>query len=155
MSRPTPFDECSEVLRSSREYGAILSALGPVEWLPVPTAAWLFELLREDLGRPLLVVVPHESDAISWVEAVELVGGSAAHFSAPSLTPYLATDVSLQVRAAESVVLHRIQTGQAPTLVCTPRALFRPLPPTGRLQAARRMTFELVKITRPRYWRSV
>ena len=128
MSRTTPFDECSEVLRSSREYEAILSALGPVEWLPVPTAAWLFELLREDLGRPLLVVVPHESDAISWVEAVELVGGSAAHFSAPSLTPYLATDVSLPVRAAESVVLHRIQTGQASTLVCTPRALFRPLP---------------------------
>ncbi len=128
MTRPTPFDECGEVLRSSREYEAIRNQLGPIEWLPVPAAAWLFELLREDLGRPLLVVVPHESDAISWVEAVELVGGSAAHFSVPSLTPYLATDVSLQVRAAESVALHRIQMGQASTLVCTPRALFRPLP---------------------------
>ena len=102
--------------------------LGSVEWLPVPAAAWLCELIRKDLDRPLLIVVPHESDALSWVEAVELVGGSAGHFSAPSLTPYQAVDVSLQVRAAESVVLHRILSGLAPTVVCTPRALFRRLP---------------------------
>ncbi len=125
------FDECSKMLRSSPEYDTLVRELDSVEWLPVPAAAWLCELVREDLDRPLLIVVPHESDALSWVEATELVGGSAGHFSAPSLTPYQAADVSLQVRAAESVLLHRILNGLAPTLVCTPRALFRRLPPPG------------------------
>ena len=128
MSRPNPIDECGAVLKSSREYGALLDSLGEVEWLPVPASAWLCELLRADLNRPLLVVVPHESDALSWVEAVELVGGIAGHFAAPSLTPYLGSDISLQIRAAESVILHRIREATVPTVISTPRALFRPLP---------------------------
>ncbi|MEJ2086089.1 MAG: hypothetical protein P8Y44_10495, partial [Acidobacteriota bacterium] len=128
MSGRSRFDPYARQLRSSSEYQALVAHLGSVEWLPVAAAAWICELLREDQGRPLLVVVPHESDALSWVEAVEVLGGAAGHFSTPSLTPYLATDVSIQIRAAESVVLDRVQRGLARTLVCTPRALFRPLP---------------------------
>jgi len=128
MTGESRFGPHTRQLRSSSEYKAVLANLGPVEWLPVAAAAWICELLREDLDRSLLVVVPHESDALSWVEAVDVLGGSAGHFSTPSLTPYLATDVSIQIRAAESVVLDRVQRGLARTLVCTPRALFRPLP---------------------------
>ena len=44
------------------------------------------ELLAADLGRPLLVVVPHEADALAWLEAVRLVAGEdrALYFPAPA-----------------------------------------------------------------------
>jgi len=118
----------SRRLRDSVEYRRLEQELGPAERLPLPAAAWVGELLSRDLDRPLLVVVPHESDALAWSEASELFEGPAVYFSTPSLTPYYAADVSLQVRALESVALWRSLSGAARVLVCTPRALFRRLP---------------------------
>jgi len=118
----------SRQLRDSVEYRKLERELGRAERLPLPAAAWVGELLSRDLDRPLLVIVPHESDALAWTEASELFSGSAVYFSTPSLTPYHAADVSLQVRALESVALWRSLSGAARVLVCTPRALFRRLP---------------------------
>jgi len=118
----------SRQLRDSVEYRKLEQQLGRAERLPLPAAAWVGDLLSQDLERPLLVVVPHESDALAWSESSELFGGSTVYFSTPSLTPYHAAEVSLQVRALESVALWRLLSGAANALVCTPRALFRRLP---------------------------
>ena len=118
----------SRQLRDSAEYRQLEQQLGWVERLPLPAAAWVGELLSRDLDRLLLVVVPHESDALAWTEASRLFGGDAVYFSTPSLTPYHAAEVSLQVRALESAALWRLLEGEARVLVCTPRALFRRLP---------------------------
>ena len=128
MSTPAPLEEASRVLCTSDPFRQLVRNLGSVEGLPVPAAAWVGECLGRELHRPLLVVVPHEADALAWVEAAELFGGSAAYFSAPSLSPYQETDISLQVRAVETVALHQLMTRELRTVVCTPRALFRRLP---------------------------
>ena len=69
---------------------------GRIERLPVAAAAWVLGLLAEDLGRPCLVIVPHEAQALDFVQGARLVGVDAEHFSAPSLTPYQATAASLR-----------------------------------------------------------
>ena len=99
--------------------------------LPSTAAAWVFELLAAELGRPLLVVVPHESDAYAWLESARLFTGSkqrSVYFPAPSLSVYQETAVSLGVRSAEAVAVHRILSEQASSVITTPRALFRHLP---------------------------
>lgn len=100
--------------------------------LPVPAAAWVMELLAEDLSRPLLVVVPHEVNAYGWLEAARLFyrrsGHRAAYFPAPSLSPYQETEISLMVRAAETRALDEIARGEVTTVITTPRALFKRLP---------------------------
>ena len=129
--------EASRKLRESAPYRALSVALGDVVRLPAPAAAWVSELLAEDLGRPLLVLVPREADALAWLEAVQLFGrGRAVYFPAPSLTPYQETETSLLVRAQESVALDRIVSGSARTVVATPRALFRRLPSRSDFAAA-------------------
>ncbi|HJX29161.1 MAG TPA: hypothetical protein VJ885_14725, partial [Thermoanaerobaculia bacterium] len=124
------WEELSRTLRSSAPYRSLRERLGDVVRLPVPAAAWVGELLAEDLGRPLLVLVPREADAQSWIEAARLFGREdrVVYFPAPSLTPYQETEVSLLVRAQESVALDRACCGAATTVVATPRALFRRLP---------------------------
>jgi transcription-repair coupling factor (superfamily II helicase) len=127
------WEEISRVLRASEPYITLRERLGDVVRLPVPAAAWVGELLARDLGRPLLVVVPREADALTWMEAARLYGGEdgAVYFPAPSLTPYQETETSLMVRAQEAVALDRILSGDAGgvrTVVVTPRALFRRLP---------------------------
>ncbi len=131
MTDPRLWDALSQQLRLSPAYRALRQRLGESVRLPIPAAAWVGELLREDLGRRLLVVVPHESDALAWAEAARLFGASrrVLYFPAPSLTPYQEVDLSLQVRAQEAVALDRILAGEAATVVCTPRALYRKLPP--------------------------
>lgn len=128
MSISAPLEEASRVLGTSEPFRRLVRNLGAVVGLPVPAAAWVAECLGRELRRPLLVVVPHEADALAWVEAAELFGGSAGYFSAPSLSPYLETDISLQVRAVETVALHQLLIQELGTVVCTPRALFRRLP---------------------------
>ncbi|MGB5401609.1 MAG: hypothetical protein WBO71_15460, partial [Thermoanaerobaculia bacterium] len=66
----------SRQLRDSVEYRKLERELGRAERLPLPAAAWVGELLSRDLDRPLLVIVPHESDALAWTEASELFSGS-------------------------------------------------------------------------------
>ncbi len=121
----------SEALRASAPYRRLRAELGEVTRLPVPAAAWVTELLAGDLGRPLLVLVPHEMDAYAWLEAARLFQGGegrAAYFPAPSLSPYQEAEISLLVRAEESQTVSRIARGEVTTVVTTPRALFRRLP---------------------------
>ena len=117
--------------RRRSPYRALQERLGEVVRLPVAAAAWVLELLAEDLGRPLLVIVPHEVNAYTWIEAAQLVTGDAeraAYFPAPPLSPYQETEISLLVRAEEAVAVDRIARGAARTVLTTPRALFRRLP---------------------------
>ncbi len=128
--RDLVWEDLSRTLRASTPYRNLRDRLGDVVRLPVPAAAWVGELLARDLGRPLLVVVPREADALAWIEAARLFGREeeVVYFPAPSLTPYQETEVSLLVRAQESVALDRACCGTATTVVTTPRSLFRRLP---------------------------
>jgi transcription-repair coupling factor (superfamily II helicase) len=124
------WEDLARILRSSAPYKALLQGLGDVVRLPVPAAAWVGELLARDLGRPVLVLVPREADALTWMEAARLFGREEGivYFPAPSLTPYQETETSLMVRAQESVALDCVASGRLTTVVATPRALFRRLP---------------------------
>ena len=132
------WEELSRILRSSAPYKALLQGLGDVVRLPVPAAAWVGELLARDLGRPVLVLVPREADALTWMEAARLFGreDGAVYFPAPSLTPYQEAETSLLVRAQESVALDCVTSGRLTTVVATPRALFRRLPSPQSFRAA-------------------
>jgi transcription-repair coupling factor (superfamily II helicase) len=124
------WEELSRTLRSGAPYKSLLQGLGDVVRLPVPAAAWVGELLAQDLKRPLLVIVPREADALAWMEAARLFGHEegVVYFPAPSLTPYQEAETSLLVRAQESAAIHRLASGRVTTVVATPRALFRRLP---------------------------
>ncbi len=124
------WEDLSRILRSSAPYKSLLQGLGDVVRLPLPAAAWTGELLARDLGRPILVLVPREADALTWMEGARLFGREEGivYFPAPSLTPYQETETSLLVRAQESVALDCVASGRLTTVVATPRALFRRLP---------------------------
>ncbi|HEX4497497.1 MAG TPA: transcription-repair coupling factor [Thermoanaerobaculia bacterium] len=124
------WEDLAKILRSSAPYKLLLQGLGDVVRLPVPAAAWVGELLARDLGRPVLVLVPREADALTWMEAARLFGREEGivYFPAPSLTPYQETETSLMVRAQEAVALDCVASGRLTTVVATPRALFRRLP---------------------------
>jgi transcription-repair coupling factor (superfamily II helicase) len=124
------WEELSRILRSSAPYKSLVEGLGDVVRLPLPAAAWVGELLARDLGRPILVLVPREADALTWMEAARLFGREegVVYFPAPSLTPYQEAETSLLVRAQEAVALDCVASGRLTTVVATPRALFRRLP---------------------------
>jgi transcription-repair coupling factor (superfamily II helicase) len=127
------FDLLSQRLRESDPYARLLQGARAVVRLPPPAAAWVVRLLGEERDRPALVVVPREADALAWVEASRLVGGEAAiedtvYFPTPALSPYQEAEASVAVRAQEALALHRLRTARRPTAICTPRALFQPLP---------------------------
>lgn len=128
----------ARTLRAAAPYRALAGGSRDVVRLPLPAAAWVGELLAEDLKKSLLVVVPRESDALAWVESAELFGaaGKAVYFPAPSLSPYQEAEASLPVRAQEAVALDRVLSGDAQTVVCTPRALFRRLPSARDFRSA-------------------
>jgi transcription-repair coupling factor (superfamily II helicase) len=142
------WEELSRTLRSGAPYRALLRGRAEVVRLPVPAAAWVGGLLARDLRRPLVAVVPREADALTWLEAARLFSGgagdageatgeqAAVYFPSPSLTPYQEAEVSLQVRAQESVALDCVHSGIAATVVTTPRALFRRLPRPEAFAAA-------------------
>ena len=129
-------EELSGILRASDSYRGLLGGVRQARGLPVPAASWVLELLAADLERRSLVVVPHESDALAWVEAAELFGGFATFFSVPGLSPYQETETSLRVRSQEARVLAGVSAGSVGTLVCTPRALFRRLPSADSFRRA-------------------
>ncbi len=135
----SPWPALAERLRQSSPYRTVLERGGDVLRLPLAAAAWVGQLAAEDLGRPLLVVVPREADALGWLEACELFGGagSAVFFPAPSLSPYQEAEISLLVRAQEAVALAEVLAGHTRTIVSTPRALFRRLPTAAAFAAAR------------------
>jgi len=98
----------------------------------------VLDLLAERTARPVLVLLPHEGDALALLEAAELTGGAAAHFPAPPLSPYHEGEPSLPVRAQEAVALDLAGSGRVRLLLATPRALFRRLPRPEALAAATR-----------------
>jgi len=124
----------AERLRASKAYGRLLDRGGTATRLPLPAAGWLGALLSEDLGRPLLVVAPHEPAALAWVEGARLAGSAAAYFPVGGLTPYQAADLSLPVRAQQVVALRQWLSGAARALVCTAPALFQRLPAREALE---------------------
>ncbi len=133
------WDASSRALRASSAYRALAAEPGEVARLPLPAAAWVMGLLAEDLGRQLLVVVPHETDAYPWLEAARLFlpdAGATVHFPAPPLSPYQEAEISLLVRAEESRAVDRIARGKARAILTTPRALFRRLPRSGDFMPA-------------------
>ncbi len=123
-------------IRASPPYGQLAAGAAVARRLPLPAAAWVLDLLGEDRGRPLLAIVPHEADALAWLEAAALFGRGAEHLPAPSLTPYHEADPPLSLTAQEARVLDRLRRGEVATLVATPRALFRRLPTAAALAAA-------------------
>jgi transcription-repair coupling factor (superfamily II helicase) len=123
-------------IRASRPYRQLSDNASGVRRLPMPAAAWVLDLLAEERGQPLLVIVPREGDAIAWVEAAAVFGRGAEHLPAPSLTPYHEADLPLSLAAQEAQVLNRVRRGEVVALVVTPRALFRRLPPPEALEAA-------------------
>ncbi len=133
-----PWDPSSQLIRDSAPYRSLLEHGGDALRLPLPAAAWVGQLLGEDLKRRLLVLVPREADALSWVEAAAffMSGAEAVYFPAPSLSPYQEAEPSLMVRAQEAVALDRVVAGTSATIVCTPRALFRRLPTAEVFAAA-------------------
>jgi transcription-repair coupling factor (superfamily II helicase) len=139
MDAASPLAELARALAGSAPFRELAAAVergrGVATRLPPGAAAWVGDRLAARLGRPLLVVVPHESEARAWLEGLRLVAGEEAgvHFPAPSLSPYQEIDASLAVRAEEVVALSRAAAGAAQALVATPRALFRRLPDPGRL----------------------
>ncbi len=134
-----PWVELSLRLRESTPFAALRAGARQAIRLPAPAAAWVVDLLAAEAGRPALVIVPRESDALAWVEGASLAGRGAEFFPAPALTPYQEIEVSLPVRAQEVVALDRFLAAERPTLVATPRALFRRLPPARTLAAATRL----------------
>jgi transcription-repair coupling factor (superfamily II helicase) len=141
MERDAPFAEPASALSGGEPFRALAAAVeagrGVATRLPAGAAAWVGDRLRARLGRPLLVVVPHESEARAWLESLRLLVGrdAGAYFPAPSLSPYQEADVSLGVRAEEVVALMRALAGEAEAVVTTPRALFRRLPDPAGLNA--------------------
>ena len=47
--------------------------------LPAGAAAWVLETLAADLGRPLVVVMPHETEAREWSTSASTLGGRGDH----------------------------------------------------------------------------
>ena len=141
---PQIFENGLRALKGSAAFRELREKRGLVTRLPIPAAALVFGALARDLGRPLLVILNHESDAYSWLEAARLFhsgGGEAAeavaYFSAPALLPYQEADTSLAVRAEEALALDRIVRGEISCLLTTPRALCRRLPRPEHYSLAR------------------
>jgi transcription-repair coupling factor (superfamily II helicase) len=143
--KPQVLEHGRRSLKESAVYRELLQKLGTASRLPMPAAALVFGELARDLGRPLLVVLSHESDAYAWLEASRLFAPPSnadeaervAYFSAPSLLPYQEADTSLAVRAEESRALGRIVAGGISCLLTTPRALCRRLPRPEHYAGAR------------------
>ncbi len=125
-------------LRACEPYRRLVAGEAELTGLPTAAAAWVMETAARDLDRPQVVVVPREAEAKEWVAAAESLGanGSVVWFPAPSLTPYQEVEAPLSVRAQEVAALDRILCGDRPTVVCTPRALFRRLPPAQAFREA-------------------
>jgi len=139
MSRSAPWGDLSLRIAQSSLFATFASHLaagrGRATRLPPAAAAWVFDLIAERTGRPVVVVVPHESDAFAWMESLRLVAGEgvSGYFATPSLSPYQEAEASLTVRAQEVTALADALAGRLRALLVTPRALFRRLPEAAGL----------------------
>ena len=143
MTRPAPWGELSLRIAETPLFATFSSHLaagrGRATRLPPPAAAWIFDLLAEQSGKPFVVVVPHESDAYAWLESLRLLAGEGVggYFATPSLSPYQEAEASLTVRAQEVTALADALAGRLRALLVTPRALFRRLPEAAGLTPIR------------------
>ena len=143
MMRPAPWGELSPRIAENPLFATFSAHLaagrGRATRLPPPAAAWIFDLLAEQSGKPFVVVVPHESDAYAWLESLRLVAGEGVggYFATPSLSPYQEAEASLTVRAQEVTALADALAGRLRALLVTPRALFRRLPEAAGLTPIR------------------
>ncbi|MDH3254853.1 MAG: hypothetical protein OEM62_07680, partial [Acidobacteriota bacterium] len=55
-------------LKGSPVFGRLRELHGRIERLPIPAAAWIFGLLAQENGRIVLVFVPHEAQARSFLQ---------------------------------------------------------------------------------------
>jgi hypothetical protein len=144
MTRPAPWGELSLRIAETPLFASFSSHLaagrGRATRLPPPAAAWVFDLVAEQSGKPLVVVVPHEADAYAWLESLRLVAGEGVggYFATPSLSPYQEAEASLTVRAQEVTALADALAARLRALLVTPRALFRRLPEASGLAPIRR-----------------
>ena len=143
--------EIDRHLRSSAPFGRLRAAcetgrVVDVDRLPSAAAAWVFEALGAELQRPVVAVVPRESDALAWLESARLYGAQSddpdrervVYLPAPSLSPYQETEHSLLGRTQLALALDALATAERPTVVLTPRSLFRRTPPLARFQSVTR-----------------
>ena len=97
--------------------------------------AALLAALREDLGRPLALVVANEKEAECWIGDLAAAGLTRVfHAPAPSLTPYQRIPPSLKARRDEFSLLTALRTGTDgwDAAVLPARSLFVRLPdPSG------------------------
>ncbi len=125
------WSELRRALRASRPYQQLREQLGQVTRLPTAAAAWVCAELAGDLDRPLVVVLPHEADALAWVEMDRFVTDEdrTVVLPTPALTPYQQGDASVQTQAQRVLALDRLSRGTGhPVLLATPRSLFDRLP---------------------------
>ncbi|HVS66611.1 MAG TPA: transcription-repair coupling factor [Thermoanaerobaculia bacterium] len=143
ISERDPWLEPSRRLARSSPFEQLREGARWVHGLPVTAAGWVCGLLARERRRPLLAIVPRESDALAWLETAQLTipEATALYFPSPPLTPYQETEASLLVRSQEAVALDAMRTTDQPWVVCTPRALFRRLPPRASFARA---TLEIV-----------
>ncbi len=125
----------SEKLREQPDFKRLCHGSTRLGRMATQAAAWLFEELGRELNRPLLIIVPRESQLLDWIEAARYFSARDEEifsFPSPPLTPYQETEASLSLRAQEAVALDRLRSVNRPTVVCTPRALWHPLPESAR-----------------------
>ncbi|HUP22477.1 MAG TPA: transcription-repair coupling factor [Thermoanaerobaculia bacterium] len=148
MTNTLPSDLAGH-LRSSEPFARLREACRAqrtieIDRLPSPAAAWVFEVLGVELQRGVVAVVPRESDALAWLESARLLagtagaepGGTLVYLPAPSLSPYQETEASLLGRTQVALALDTLASADRPTVVLTPRALFRRVPKLEGFAAA-------------------
>ena len=137
------WSDFSGALRRSAPYLRLRDQLGDIVRLPTAAAAWVCGELADELGRPLLVLVPHEADALAWCEITQMTRGKSQTIvlPTPALTPYQHGGASIQVRSQMVLALEQLVEGpKDPVLVTTPRALFERFPrPEQFAQRVRRI----------------
>jgi len=83
MSGREFLSEYEERLRATGEFGRLAESRRAVG-LPVPAAAWVALADARERSAPW-VVVPHEIDALRWIEAWEFFGGAATDIDSSPL----------------------------------------------------------------------
>ncbi|HEY1249852.1 MAG TPA: transcription-repair coupling factor [Thermoanaerobaculia bacterium] len=114
--------------------GEVSLVAGGVGALP----AALLAAVREDLGRPLALVVANEKEAECWTADLAAAGlARVYHAPAPTLTPYQRIPPSLKARRDEFSLLTALRSGASgwDAAVLPARSLFVRLPDPARFES--------------------
>ncbi len=135
-----PFIDAASRLHSSLSFVALAASdeAHPQQVTRLTPAAcgWVIAQLAAMRERPMMLVMPHESEALVAIEGARLgiqVGTIAEthpeliHFAAPALTPYQETDPALRVLAGHARALAAIADQRSALIVVDSPALLRPL----------------------------